>query len=124
MKEKQVVAWQRLEGLFIAIIGMVLYNSEWTSWLPMLAFILVPDVSMAGYLINNRVGAFLYNLGHSLVFPLLLLLLVVPLDSRPALLAASVWLVHIGFDRLMGFGLKHDDGFRHTHLGTLGKSKS
>ncbi len=124
MNVKQVVAWLRLEGLFIAITGLVLFNSEATNWWPWILFLLVPDLSMVGYLINNRVGAFLYNLGHSLVFPLLLLLLVSPLNSRTALYIASLWLVHIGVDRLMGFGLKLNDGFRHTHLGSIGRDKA
>jgi hypothetical protein len=27
-----------------------------------------------------------------------------------------VWLGHIGMDRLLSFGLKYPDRFRHTHL--------
>ena len=30
-----------------------------------------------------------------------------------------IWLAHIGFDRLIGYGLKYETGFRHTHLGVL-----
>ena len=33
----------------------------------------------------------------------------------------GVWLAHIGADRLLGYGLKYDDNFQHTHLGQLGQ---
>jgi hypothetical protein len=33
---------------------------------------------------------------------------------------AVIWLAHIGFDRLMGYGLKYATAFGHTHLGMLG----
>jgi hypothetical protein len=32
------------------------------------------------------------------------------------LLAAAVWVAHVGMDRLMGYGLKYEEGFRSTHL--------
>jgi hypothetical protein len=36
---------------------------------------------------------------------------------RPELLAfALIWLAHIGFDRMLGFGLKYHNGFKDTHL--------
>lgn len=122
-KVDQVVAWQRLEGLLILITSLVLYTDQTTVIWPFFAAILVPDISMVGYLINTRIGAFVYNLGHSLVFPLLLLLLTVPLDNIWLLYIATVWMGHIGIDRLMGFGLKYNDSFRHTHLGIIGVGK-
>jgi hypothetical protein len=37
--------------------------------------------------------------------------------GRPALLAvALIWIAHIGFDRLLGYGLKYISDFKHTHL--------
>lgn len=29
---------------------------------------------------------------------------------------ALIWTAHIGFDRLLGFGLKYATGFKDTHL--------
>ena len=37
---------------------------------------------------------------------------------------ALIRTAHIGFDRLCGFGLKYPEGFRETHLGTLGAGKA
>ena len=28
---------------------------------------------------------------------------------------------HSSFDRIMGYGLKHEDAFQNTHLGKIGK---
>ena len=42
----------------------------------------------------------------------------------PAPLAVAAALIlagHIGFDRMLGYGLKYPDAFGHTHLGKLGK---
>ncbi|TSC72642.1 MAG: hypothetical protein G01um101438_359 [Parcubacteria group bacterium Gr01-1014_38] len=41
-------------------------------WFILLLFTI--DVSMLGYLVNKKVGAHVYNIGHSLLFPLFLLL--------------------------------------------------
>jgi hypothetical protein len=30
-----------------------------------------------------------------------------------------VWFAHIGMDRALGYGLKYDDAFTHTHLGII-----
>src|SRR3954470_22529461 len=35
--------------------------------------------------------------------------------------AALIWFAHIGLDRALGYGLKYDDSFQHTHLGWIGK---
>jgi len=43
------------------------------------------------------------------------------LDKPLVLALGLVWLAHIGNDRLLGYGLKHDDNFQHTHFGQLGQ---
>jgi hypothetical protein len=37
---------------------------------------------------------------------------------------ALVWFAHIGMDRALGYGLKYEDAFQHTHLGIIGASKT
>jgi len=34
---------------------------------------------------------------------------------------ALIWVAHIGFDRLVGYGLKYGAGFNYTHLGLIGR---
>ena len=82
--------------------------------------ILVPDLFAAGYLGRTRLGAHLYNLAHSTLLAALMGL--GWWQGRPLVLALGlVWLAHIGADRLLGYGLKYDDNFQHTHLGQLGQ---
>lgn len=46
-----------------------------------------------------------------------------PCRSAPHLLARPDLFAHIGMDRLLGYGLKYPTGFRHTHLGRIGREK-
>jgi hypothetical protein len=39
----------------------------------------------------------------------------VPLSA----LAGAIMLGHSAFDRVLGYGLKYPDSFKHTHLGNL-----
>jgi hypothetical protein len=34
---------------------------------------------------------------------------------------ALIWAAHIGFDRLLGYGLKYPTAFTDTHLGKIGR---
>jgi len=103
------------------ILAVVLFGWSDRSWWWFGILLLAPDLFMAGYAINPRVGAATYNFGHALVWPALLLAVGIPL-SRPMFVAfGSIWLAHIGMDRALGYGLKLQDGFTHTHLGLIGR---
>ncbi|MDT4835220.1 hypothetical protein FQZ97_688770 [compost metagenome] len=118
---KQLVSAEYLiAAILVAVFYIVVGNFDWW-WLPIL--FLVPDITMAGYLINSRVGAVVYNLGHSLIGPVVLVALYIGTDSQALLFAALIWLFHILIDRAFGHGLKHTEGFHHTHLGPIGKQK-
>lgn len=111
----------RLDGLVLLVATLFLFHSthqQWW-WVPVLLF--VPDIFMIGYIRSTETGAFLYNLGHSYFLPSLLALYAWQSD-RPLLLAVGlIWFAHIGMDRCLGYGLKYDDNFKHTHLGSIGK---
>ena len=118
---KQLVSSEYLiAAILVAVFYIVVGNFDWW-WLPIL--FLVPDITMAGYLINSRVGAFIYNIGHSLIGPAVLVALYIGTDSQPLLFVALIWLFHILIDRAFGYGLKHITSFHHTHLGPIGKQK-
>src|SRR5687768_13451660 len=70
---KKMILFQRLESAAITAALVFLYHYLGFSWLAFVALILVPDVSMVGYLKDPRVGAAIYNLGHSYFSTLLLL---------------------------------------------------
>jgi len=120
MRSISPVAWQRLEAAVLFAASVISIHFTHQSWW-WLACILLPDIFILGYLKDNAVGAFVYNLGHTFIFPLILLLGGL-FWSRPLFVVwACVWLAHIGMDRMVGYGLKHTDSFKQTHLGNLGK---
>jgi hypothetical protein len=86
-------------------------------WYP--ALILLPDVSMLGYLFNPRVGAFTYNLGHHKGLALLALMIGFSTQVDELVLGGLILFGHSSLDRIMGYGLKYGDDFKHTHLGWL-----
>jgi hypothetical protein len=114
----------RLEGAAILAASLLAYDHAGQSWWTFAALILVPDLSMLGYLANARVGAASYNAVHTLIGPLILSALGLVLDSTLILSLSFIWLAHIGLDRLLGFGLKYATGFSYTHLGLLGGRKA
>lgn len=116
------IALQRLEGLVALGLGVAAYSWLGQSWLVFALLFFAPDLFMLGYLGSARTGATIYNLGHSYVAPALLALLGVVMGPLAFGLAA-IWTAHIGFDRMLGYGLKLDGGFGETHLGPIGKAR-
>lgn len=110
----------RLESLVLLAVSLYAYYIFGGSWVLFGLLLFTFDISMVGYLKNNKLGAALYNLGHSYVLPGLLVLAGYANHNRPAVLFALIWLAHISLDRTLGYGLKLQD-FHHTHLGFIGK---
>ena len=116
---KQTILLQRLEGAVALIAASLLYHAGDGNLLVFAVFLLAVDASMVGYLWGNRVGALIYNLGHSYTIPGAIALgFLASTGHVPPLL--FIWFAHIGLDRMLGYGLKLPDGFKHTHLGTMG----
>ncbi len=101
----------RIEGATLLALSVLLYGLNKGSWLLFFLLFLVPDVSMLGYLFGSRVGATSYNLFHTYAAPGLLAALGLLEQSPPVVSVALVWFAHIGFDRMVGFGLKYPTGF-------------
>lgn len=112
------------EYLFAAVLVALFYVTVGGfAWYWLIILFLAFDVSIAGYLVNKKVGAITYNIGHSLIGPAILLALYVAFDMKWMLFVTLLWLFHIFVDRAQGYGLKHFEGFEHTHLGKIGKAK-
>ena len=111
----------RLEGAALALVAVLAYTRLGAPWWLFAVFILVPDLSMAGYLACTRIGSIAYNAFHVTLGPLVLALLGFLLPQFDLLSVALVWLCHIGIDRALGFGLKYRVGFAFSHLGRVGK---
>jgi len=112
-------SWLRAEGLIILAAGIAAYWHLEGSWWMFALLFLVPDVSFAAYLAGPKVGAVVYNLFHTYATPLATLGAGVLSDSAVCIQVAIIWIAHIGFDRLLGYGLKSTEGFKTTHLGDL-----
>jgi hypothetical protein len=108
----------RLEGAAVLVAATFAYSALGGHWALFAGLFLVPDLSMLGYLGGRRLGAAAYNAGHSYLGPAALAAFAVA-ASMPVLLGiACIWLAHIGFDRLLGVGLKYATSFGDTHLGS------
>lgn len=77
---------------------------------------LMPDLSMIGYLAGPRAGAFAYNMFHTVIGPLCLIGLGSVFGHALLLQLGAIWMAHIGFDRVLGYGLKAATSFHETHM--------
>lgn len=113
----------RAEGAALFLGPTLFYALADAPWGLYALLFFVPDLGLLGYLLGPRLGAIIYNALHATIGPLLLALAGV-LTVEPLVGAISlIWLAHIGFDRMLGFGLKYAEGFGFTHLGRIGRRK-
>jgi hypothetical protein len=115
--------WLRVEGATLLAGSLVAYSTTDRAWWLVPLTLLLPDLTMIGYLGGTRLGASLYNLGHSTPLPAAVVAIGWWQDRSLLVALGLVWLAHIGLDRLIGYGLKYDDQFQHTHLGRLGPAR-
>ena len=108
-----------VEGAAVLAGAALVYGLSGHSWLRFSLLFFVPDVSMLGYAGGPRLGAALYNLIHSYTLPLLILAAVITQHRGDLMPYALIWLAHIGFDRMLGYGLKYPTQFKDTHLGRV-----
>lgn len=103
-------------GLSIYVLSSI--NAEWW-WYLILA--LGPDVSMLGYLAGNKVGAISYNLFHHKGVAVAVFIAGLLMPNMLAQVIGIVLFGHSSMDRMFGYGLKTEEGFKNTHLGIIGK---
>ena len=112
----------RLEGVAVVIGCVFAFRATGEAWWLVPATVLLPDLTMAGYLGGARVGSYLYNAGHATPLPAVVAAVGWWQGNALVVALGVIWLAHIGLDRLLGYGLKYDDSFQHTHLGRIGKN--
>jgi hypothetical protein len=112
----------RAEAVALFVAGVISYLQLNGDPLWLLPLLLVPDLSMIGYVRGPGLGAITYNLVHNLAIALLLLAVGWFAAIAPLALAGALLIAHVGMDRSLGYGLKLPTDFRDTHLGRIGRS--
>ncbi|MFA5952238.1 MAG: DUF4260 domain-containing protein [Hyphomicrobium sp.] len=109
------------EGV-VATAGSVLaFDTVGGNWWQFALLFLLPDLSMLGYAFNRRIGAAVYNCAHTYLAPTALASLGYLLGHHDLYQVALIWTAHIGFDRVLGYGLKYPEHFGLTHLKSVGR---
>jgi len=117
---KALIALEELAKMIACYLATLwLGYSWWLFW----ALLLLPDLSMIGYLINTRAGAWVYNLVHHQAIAIIIGIIGIAFHQPVWLLTAIILFGHSAMDRMCGYGLKHEDSFHHTHLGYMGKKQ-
>ncbi|KAF2334479.1 DUF4260 domain-containing protein [Flavobacterium daemonense] len=111
----------KLEEIALFILGIFLFNRLEYQWWWFLVLILTPDLSMIGYAFGNKAGALLYNIFHHKGVAVLIYLLGYYFNIESIQLAGIILFSHSAMDRIFGYGLKYEKGFKYTHLGEIGK---
>src|SRR4051794_41198022 len=86
----------RLEGLAAFIAGAALFSSLGGEWLWLVPLLLLPDVSIAGYLAGPRVGATAYNVVHNWALGLAVIGIGIAMASPVLQLAGAILVAHVG----------------------------
>jgi hypothetical protein len=115
---KKIIA---LEEVAMLGLSVVLFSQLSFAWWWFLVLILAPDLSMLGYAINTRVGAMAYNLFHHKAVAIVVYIAGLYLKNEVVQLTGIILFGHSSMDRMLGYGLKYEDSFQHTHLGMIGK---
>lgn len=108
-----------LEYAALLVVSIYVFSLLEFSWWLYAVFFFAPDIGMLGYVVNPKVGAYMYNFFHHQAVAVGAYALGLFVASPELLLCGVIILGHASFDRLMGYGLKYTDSFRHTHLGNL-----
>jgi energy-coupling factor transporter transmembrane protein EcfT len=111
----------KLEEAALFVLGVYLFSLLPYEWWWFIALLLLPDLSMAGYLFGNTTGAATYNLVHHKAVAIAIYLIGILSQIAIMELAGVILFSHSSMDRMFGYGLKYTKGFAYTHLGTIGK---
>ncbi|KGO90896.1 DUF4260 domain-containing protein [Flavobacterium subsaxonicum] len=111
----------QLEEAAMLSLGIYLFSLLPFAWWWFPALILVPDFAMLGYAFGAKAGAWAYNLAHHKGVAIALYIAGVYAGQPTLQLVGVILFAHSSMDRLFGYGLKYEKGFKFTHLGEIGK---
>jgi Domain of unknown function (DUF4260) len=115
---KSILKLEELVMFFISVYVLYYFDAAW--WLYLL-LLLGPDISMLGYLAGDKIGAWSYNLFHHKGIAIALIAAGFMIDNDALIIIGVILFGHASMDRVAGYGLKYENGFKFTHLGEIGK---
>lgn len=111
----------KLEELAMFLLGIFAFSQLDFSWWWFLVLLLAPDIGALGYLFGNKIGAISYNFFHHKGIAVVIFLMGIYFKNQILQLAGIMLFSHASLDRIFGYGLKYEKGFKFTHLGEIGK---
>lgn len=111
----------KLEEFGQFLFSIILFNQLDYAWWVFPACILLPDLSMIGYAVNTKTGAWMYNFFHHKLIAITVMGVGFLLHDSLLTLAGVILFGHSSMDRMFGYGLKFEDSFQNTHLGLIGE---
>ncbi len=115
---KNIIKLEEMAMLVASILALIYLKVEW--WYFTILF-LGPDISIIGYLAGNKFGAICYNIFHHKGIALILLVSGFIYNNWMLQVTGLILFGHSSMDRMAGYGLKLQEGFKFTHLGTIEK---
>jgi Domain of unknown function (DUF4260) len=115
---KAILKLEEAAMFILCIYALSLFHVSW--WVYLLVFI-APDISFLGYAAGNKVGAVCYNLFHHKGIAVAIFVTGFLLENEWLQIIGIILFGHSSMDRMLGYGLKLNEGFKYTHLGTMGK---
>lgn len=113
----------QLEEAVLFALGIYLFSLLDFAWWWFPVLVLAPDLSMIGYVFGNKAGAWSYNFFHHTAVALAVYFAGLYFDNQILMLTGVILFSHSRMDRMFGYGLKYENGFKFTHLGTIGHDK-
>lgn len=111
----------KLEELGQFLLSIIIFNQLDYAWWIFPTCLLLPDLSMIGYLANPKIGAWIYNFFHHKLIAVIVLFWGYWTNTPLLALTGVILFGHAAMDRVFGYGLKFDNNFKNTHLGWIGK---
>lgn len=115
---KRILQLEELAVLILAIFLLYQHPLHLHWWQYGLLFF-SPDLGMIGYALKPAVGAVTYNVTHHKATCFVLAGLGYYCMLPGLQVVGMLFLAHSAFDRVLGYGLKYPDHFKHTSIGQL-----
>ncbi len=107
----------------IAMMGLGIYASSLLSfpWRLFLALFLILNIGMLGYQVTPKPGSISHNIFHYKGLAIRTSTIEVFKTQDIFILFGIILFSRTFFDRVFGYDLKSEKGFKYTHLGKIGK---